>query len=434
MSFKRFGFLLRIILIFAFLLWITNNPGSLILNWLGYEIETTVSFVLFLFFLLFLIGAAISSGWQGLLWVFKQILSVGSHLKKDPNQILAQAFSAIEFGNLKEAQSLAKEAINLNPESALPAIALLKASQLLHDKKTEELAISYLKKFEEFTAMAWYDEIEAALKSKRLDLAKKLISTSVKTHGDQGWFLKQALKVSIATSEWQEALEFLKKSHKKGSFTKEESDQIYGFLWYKLSLEAPLPEGEKLSRMEKSYEYDPTFLENLLNLAILLSTKKDKRAAQTLLEKAWVDRPSWPIAEVYCDLLSKDPQPLTKARQARKLHDLLPDHPVSQLILITYFIQAKLWGEAKRVLALLPKDVPEAYVLRAALVKKEKNNMQDALKYLKKAMQQISYPYKCIKCRKSMEKWEVSCNHCGSFLSATLKHPITYAHCLDALE
>ena len=434
MELKKVGFLLRIVLIFGVILWLTQNPGTLTLSWMGYEIETTVSFVLFLLFTLFLLAAVISSGWQGLVWIFKRILNVGSHFKQDPNSVLAQAFSAIEFGNIKEAQQLAKEAMNLNADSALPAIALLKASQILHDKKTENLAISHLKKFEEFTAMAWYDEIEAALKSKRLDLAKKLISSAAKSHAEQGWFLKQALKVSIATSEWEEALDLLKKSHKKGSFTQDESGQIYGFLWHKMSLAPSISEAEKLSRMEKSYKYDPHFLENLLSFAQVLSTKKDKRAAQTLLETAWIDRPSWPIAELYCELLATGTQPLAKAHQARQLYDLLPDHPVSQLILITYFIQAKLWGEAKRVLALLPKGVPEAYVLKASLAKKEKNNMQDVLTNLKKAMQEISYPYKCGKCRKSLEKWEVSCTHCGSFLSVELKHPITYAHCLQALE
>ncbi|OFW95869.1 MAG: hypothetical protein A2977_03005 [Alphaproteobacteria bacterium RIFCSPLOWO2_01_FULL_45_8] len=434
MLYRTIGFLLRLILIVGFVFWLANNPGTLTLNWLGYEIETTISFVLLLVFLLFILAALISSGWQGLVWIVKQILSVGSHLKTNPHKVLAQAFSAIEFGNLKEAQQLAKEAMNLNPESALPAIALLKASQILHDRKTESLALSHLKQFEEFTAMAWYDEIGAALKSKRLDLAKKLIASSSKAHGDQGWFLKQALKVAIAAADWNEALDLLKQSNKKGSFTQEESNHIYGFLWYQLSLERSLPESEKLSRMETSYKYDPHFLDNLLSFARLLATKKDKRAAQTLLEKAWSDKPSWAIADVYCDLLGTDSQPLSKARQARQLYDLMPDHPVSQLILITYFIQAKLWGEAKRVLALLPKDVPEAYVLKAALTKKEKNNMPDVLTYLKKAMQQISYPYKCTKCRKSMEKWEISCSHCGSFLSVYLKHPITYAQCLDALE
>lgn len=434
MPFKKLGFLIRLVLISALFLWLSYNPGTLTINWLGYEIETTIAFVLFVLFLIVLLSAVISSGWQGLIWLFKQILSVGSHLKSDPHKILAQAFSAIEFGNFKEAQLLAKEAMNLNADSAVPAIALLKASQALHDKKSESLALAHLKKFEEFTAMACYDEIESALKSRRLDLAKKLIASSSKAHTEQAWFFKQALKVSIAAQEWPEALEFLKRAQKKGGITQEEANQIYGFLWYKLSFEKAISEGEKLSRMEKSHKYDSNFLDNLLDLARLLATKKDKRAAQTLLETAWSEHPSWPIAEVYCELLAKSTQPLAKAQQARQLYDLLPDHPVSQLILITYFIQAKLWGEAKRVLALLPKNVPEALVLKAALAKKEKNNVQDVLSYLKKAMQQLSYPYKCQKCRKSLEKWEISCTHCGSFLSVHLKHPITYAHCLAALE
>ena len=434
MSFKIFGWVLRVFIVFGTVLWLNNNPGTLTLNWLGYVVETSVSFIFFLLIALFLIIALLTSGWQGLLWVFKQALNVGSYLKKDPNKILAQSFSAIEFGNLKEAQTLAKEAMNLNPESALPAIALLKAAHLLQNKKMQSLALTHLKKFEEFAPMAFYDEVEDALRNNRTDLAKKIISQASKNYSDEGWFLKQSLKVSIALKEWREALTLLKKSEKKGSFIEKDTHQIYAFLWHKISLGKGLSDSERLDYMEKSYDHDPNFLENLLTLCQLLVQKKDKRAAQNLLEKAWHDNPSWSISEAYCEILSKNPQPLSKARKARKLYDLRPDHPVSQLILIKYFIKAKLWGEAKRVLSLLPKDVPEAHVLKAALSKKEKGNMQDVLKHLKKAMTQISYPYKCTKCRKSMEKWHISCTHCESFLSVYLKHPITYAHCLDALE
>ncbi|UNM06368.1 MAG: hypothetical protein H6925_01190 [Holosporaceae bacterium] len=326
-----------------------------------------------------------------------------------------------------------KQAMNLMPESALPGIALLKASQKAGDKRAQNVALNHLKKFNIFAPMAFYDEVESALKAKDLDTAKKILKQMEKEYRREGWFLKQSLKLNIAANKWQEALLYLDELTKSGGIVRKHANEIYAYIWHNLSKGPKLPTPERLAMMEKAYEYEPLFLDNLTELAKTLFKNKDKRAAQTLLEKAWHDMPAWVIAETYCELMSEN-TPIKRAQKARKLHDLRPDHPVSQLILIRYFIDAKLWGEAKRVLHLIPRNVPEAFVLRAALAKKEKNDISKVIDHLKSAVQKISYPYKCSNCRKSSDKQDAFCKHCGSFLTLYLKHPITYANCADALE
>lgn len=433
MASRNIKYFIFIIAFGCLLAWLALNPGTLSISWLGYEIQTSVTFLFFVVFLVLLLSHILGSGWHGIVWFFKEILSIGSYLKKDPNKILAEAFSAIEFGNYKEAQKLAKQAMNLMPESALPGIALLKSSQKAEDKRAQNVALAHLKKFDSWAPMAFYDEVETALKTKDLDGAKKVLKQMEKEYQHEGWFIKQSLKTSIAAKKWQQALSHLDALVKVGGMVKKDAHQIYAYVWHNLSKAPKLSDAERLAMMEKSYEYGPLFLDNLIDLAKALTQRKDKRAAQTLLEKAWNDMPAWGISEAYCELMSEN-TPLKRAQKARKLYDIRPDHPVSQLILIRYFIDAKLWGEAKRVLHLIPRDVPEAYVLRAALAKKEKNDIEKVIDHLKSAVQKISYPYKCTNCRKSCDSWDVFCKHCGSFLHIYLKHPVTYANCADALE
>ena len=426
-------YMLLTAILFTGFTWLTMNPGTISLSWLGYEIQTSITFLFFVIFLLVAVSHALSSGWQGLLWFFKGILNIGSYLKKDPNKILAEAFSQIEFENYSEAKTLAKQAMNLSPEAALPAIALLKAAQKSGDTRTENVALTHLKKFDSFAPMAFYDEIESALRTQKLDNARKILKQMATEYGDENWFIKQSLKVDVMQHKWESALIALDKLVQKSGINTADANRMYSHIWYNLAQNKKISEPERLSMMEKAYEYDPLHLDNLIDLSRTLIDRKDKRAAQSILEKAWNDFPSWRISEAYCELFS-DNTPIKRAQKARKLYDIRPDHPVSQLILIRYFIDAKLWGEAKRVLHLIPKNVPEAYVLKAALAKKEKGDIEKTIDHMQSAVKQISYPYKCTSCRKSAETQDVMCKHCGSFLTLHLKHPITFANCVDALD
>lgn len=202
--------------------------------------------------------------------------------------------------------------------------------------------------------MAFYDEVENALRTKDLDTAKKILKQMEKEYQSEGWFLKQSLKFDIATKKWQEALLHLDELTKSGGIVKKHANEIYAYIWYNLSKSPKLSTSERLAMMEKAYEYEPLFLDNLTDLAQALLENKDKRAAQTLLEKAWHDMPAWAIAEAYCKLMSEN-TPIKRAQRARKLHDLRPDHPVSQLILIRYFIDAKLWEKPSACYTLFPR-------------------------------------------------------------------------------
>lgn len=308
------------------MVWLSLNPGTLTIDWFGYEVKTSITFLFFLLFLLFLMVALLNTGWHGLVWFVKEILNIGSYLKKDPNHLLAEAFSAIEFGNYKDAQKIARQAMNLMPESALPAIALLKASQKAGDTRSQNVAFGHLKKFQSFAPIAYYDEIENAFQKTDVAHAKKILSQVEKDHSDTPWFLKQSLKLLILTKKWSQALSVLDTLSQKSHLPRTEGDQIYAIIWYELAKMPNVEPAKRLAMMEKAYEYAPLFLDNLIDLAHITLERKDNRAAQTLLESAWNKMPSWRIAQAYCEVLG-DKTPLKRAQRARQLYDIRPDHP-----------------------------------------------------------------------------------------------------------
>jgi uncharacterized membrane-anchored protein len=428
-------FCLRIVLIFLVIFLLVQNPGQIQIDWYNYEVKTSLSFILFVFLILLFVVALFSAGWGGGMWILRKALNLEQPtFKKDADTLVAKALCALEFGNLKEAKKLSFEALKLLPNSALPGICLLKAGQLLKEKKTEQLAFSHLKKFKDFAPLALHGEIEDSIKSGKLGVLKSLTKQASLLYKDEGWLLKQSLKELFLNQSWKDALEALKKAEKKGAYTPEEVAGLQAMIWYQLSKEPGIPEFEIMGRMQNSYDADSSFLPNILSFAPLLKRRKDLRSAKVLLEKAWNESPSWPIAQTYCDLMAEDTKALTRAHKARDLYDLQPEHPVSILILIIYLIQAQLWGEALRYLELIPSKVPEALILKAALAKKERGSIKEALVLLMRAMEKLSLPYKCGSCKSLLAEWNLMCPKCSSFQSVYLKHPITYLNCLSALE
>ncbi len=425
---------LRIILVFLVVFLFVQNPGQIHIDWYSYEVKTSLSFVLFLFLILLFIVALFSTGWEGGVWILRKAINLDPVFKKDGDNLLAKVLCSLEFGNLKEAKKLSFEALKLLPNSALPGICLLKVGQLLKEKKTEQLALSHLKKFKEFAPLALYGEIEDSIKFRKLTVLKALTKQAALLYENEGWFLKQSLKELLLNQSWREALECLKKAEKKGAYIPEEVSELQAVIFYQLSKEPGIPEYEILSRMQNSYDADPSFLPNILSFAPVLKRRKDLRSAKLLLEKAWNELPSWPLAQIYCDLMADDSKALSRAHKARDLYDLQPEHPVSILILIIYLIQAQLWGEAGRYLELIPSKVPEALILKAALAKKERGSIKDALNLLIGAMEKVSLPYKCGTCKSLLAEWSLCCPECSSFQSIYLKHPVTYLNCLGALR
>lgn len=434
MYFKVVLFTLKLIFVFAVLFWLVENPGSILINWQGYEVKTSVSFALFVFLLALFSFALLRSGWDAIVWVFRKIFKVGDLFKKDINKLIAQAFSDLEFENYKSAKTISLELAHLLPESPIPGILMLKTSQATKDKKLEEMAVSHLKKFEEFVPMALYDEMDSAFKANQTLQLERLVQSSFKKFSNEGWFLKHAIRLDLLKHNWEKALDNIQKASKKGVYTVTVLDHLKSVCFYNLALENKKNDKESLEYHEHSYKEDPKFLPNVIEYAQLLYQKKDARAAEILLKKSWEDAPSWELAEVYSSLLSEDDKPISLARKAQELYELLPDHPVSMIMFIIYLVRAHLWAQANRLVGKLPPHVPEYMLLRAALAKKERGSSKESIALLMSAIQSMSTPYKCSNCDKSSDTWALYCPSCQCFDGLYLKNPITYKNCLEALE
>ncbi len=425
----------RFILIFLVGFWFTQNPGHIHVEWLGYQVDTSMAFILLSVVTLIFLMGFVKWGWHGIMCVIRSSLGVHTLSSKANGETsLAQAMCALEFGNYEECKKASLRAMGALPDSPLPALTLLKVAKQLKDKRSQHLALTHLKKFHHYTPIAVYDEIEAALLNQENSKASMLLSAAREKFDDQGWFLKQGVKVAIGAQEWEEALEKLKRAVKKGAFTKEESRKLEAMLFYKLSQQKGNDLEEKLRYLEKAYDRAPAFPPLLLPYAETLLRHKDKRAAKEVLEKAWIHNPLWELADYYCRTFSESPKPLDRVHVMRDLYDLCPEHPVSRLCLIIYCLHAKLWAEAERHIKGLPSDAPEALILKAALVRAQKASEVKVSQYLRAAMEKLSIPFKCDSCKVSLSGWDFYCKNCGAFDSIYLKHPITFENCLKGLD
>ncbi len=434
MYFKIVIFTFKLIFIFGVLFWLVDSPGTVLINWQGYEVKTTVSFVFFVLLVLLFLFALVRSGWDAIVWMIKKIFKLGDLFKKDTDKLIAQAFLDLEFESYKSAKKLSLELSHLLPQSPIPGILMLKTSQATGDKKLEEMALNHLKKFDEFVPMALYEEMDSAFKANQTTQLEKLLQSAAKKFSEEGWFLKNAIRLDLLKHKWEDALVNIEKAAKKGMHTKETLGHLKSVCLYNLALNEDHAVGVRLTYHEESYQEDPLFLPNVLAFARLLKSKKDARAAELLLRKAWEDNPNWEISETYCALLAEDKKPLSIVHKAQELFDLLPDHPVAIIMMIIHLIQARLWAEAHRLIGQLPPHTPEAILLNAALAKQERGDAKGSLDLLISAIQHMSSPYKCSNCYKAADTWHLSCPSCHCFDSLYMKHSITYKNCLEALE
>ena len=157
--FKFLTFILILTLISVSAVWFIENDGSIVVEWMGYRIQTSVMFTVFsivvLFFLLFVILQVLSA----IKNAPKNYQKSVKDKKKEKGLIaLTEGFAAIAAGDVKQAKKLTKQAVGCLGNAPVTKLLAAQSAQLegnfgeakvhysamLENKETEMIAIKGL--------------------------------------------------------------------------------------------------------------------------------------------------------------------------------------------------------------------------------------------------------------------------------------------------
>ena len=378
-------FLAKLMILGLAILLLVQNPGTIIVNWLGWRISTTLGVFLTTLLIFTVVLGLLMSGWEGIRNFIKILMSSHSARKRQKGrEALREAFTALEIGANTNALTFAQKAFEFLPDNNFVGLVLLKAGIATNNRLAIKQGTDIILKVPGLAPIPVYHDILDCIRNNQWDKAEGHIIDAVRQYPNQPIFLKFNLLKEVHMHQWEEAQDILDTLIGEKIYTKSYAKQIEGHLVMQRALKSLLPATKTLDFLKKAYQLNPD--PRIASVyATALAQEDDHKQARKVLEATWKKDPTWAVARLYCELEPTD-KTLAQARHASTLHKLVPGTP-GRLVAIIYMLRARLWGEARDRLEKLNGATPIKEIFLMALQRHNKQEHDKLCAHFKKALE-----------------------------------------------
>lgn len=324
-------FLLVAALAFA-AVWLADNPGTLLLDWQGYRIES--SFVALLFASLFAgfgLSGVIYSVWRGYGWIRR---AGGPSVPRYQRGLtaLAQGMTAIAAGDARAALSHAARADVLLGPGPLSQLMRAQAAQLAGDEAAAGAHFTAMAAQKGGEFMGVRGMLGHALRTGDAAAAQALAARAQQLQPKSPWVNRTRFDVHCAAGEWAQARETLETARKARLISGPDYRRRRGVLALAQALEArQAGTSGALALALEAVKYAPGLAPASVLAAELLAAGGGVRRAGRLLEAAWAHGPHPELAAAYAALAANETATQRRVRFGKLLR-ANPDHPETRIL------------------------------------------------------------------------------------------------------
>lgn len=409
--------------------WIAQQPGILIIKWLGYEIDTSIGF-------LFVILVMLAGILYLLIWLCYALVltphrirkAQANERRKNGYKALTKGMVALAAGDAVEAQRHAQKATLLMNDPPLTLLLTAQAAQLSGDEKAAAKYFQLMLDNPESAFLGYRGLLMQALRQKNYKVALDYTRKALKTHPKADWLTQTQFELETKLGEWVAAAASLQLLQKNKKLPQSQLERFEGLLLAETARRSFAEQPElAVEKAQAALKYIPHFIPALiLEVKGLLQADKKKPAIK-LIEKQWqtVQHPT--LLKLYKQAL----QDQSIEEQLKRLEKLTPSsNPLSSdilLVLAEASIQAKAWPQARQYLQQIMQNghkTAKACRLMAELEEGENQNYRAAMQWLTQASEASEEAcWICQTCQTHYPEWQACCNHCQELDQLVWSYP-----------
>ena len=398
--------------------WFSNNKGKVVIEWFGWQIITSPSFLIFsavfIFFLIYIVLSLILS-----LYNIPKIALLKLEKRKKSKSVVAlnEGIIASFYGNKKEVLknlNIAKKSLH-----DTPLLILLELQNSLY-KGEQNHTFTLLNKMLEIKVLkplAIKSLIAYSIKNKDQNLFNNMLNKSLDRVIDLSWIQKDIFKFCIQNNNWNDLSNYLEKKISASSKTNKE---LLSITYFQTALRHYyLKETNNAKKFLRKAIQLNNFFPPFMELYCKLNLAKNQNQLIKILKKYWLINPN-PNIEQCLENSFTDKNALSKLKIISKI--LVKNNHLyyKYLILGKLKYKAKIWGSSKSDLkkSISFKPSKEAYLFLYKIEKqlKRNENLTQELKSLYDKSTNDIY-WKCSVCKLNYNNWYSFCNSCNSFNS-----------------
>lgn len=428
-------FFVKLAILVAVAVWIADQPGTAVIQWYGYRIETSVG-ILILAVLAVAVLAAVAYRFWGRLLRLPGALGEGLNNRRlrKGYQALTQGMVSVAAGEPDEARRHARKADKLLDEPPLTMLLSAQAAQLNGDEDAARRYFERMLENEETVFLGLRGLLRQAEREGDLQGALDYARRAYEIRPQTPWVLNGLFELSLKTGHLERALEAVEEMRKRGLLDRADSRRRRAVVLTELARWALADERDAFARdySKEAFELAPGLVPAALVRGQVLVEDDRGRAAARAVEKTWAEQPHPDLVELY--LRARPPKSaIDRFNRVKKLASRHPGHRESELALGRAALEAELWGEARRRLMAADGATPSEEVCRllAELEERENDDRDAARAWLRRATEAPADPgWICGACGAVATEWHATCSHCGAFDRFDWRTP---ARVLDAV-
>jgi len=416
---KIIGFLLRLVLAVALVVWLADRPGTAQIVWRDYQIDTSAA-VLGVMVLAFAYAVLILHRLWRLVWDGPRFWKLRHKIKKmeEGQSELAKGLAAVAAGQAVQAGKHALKARQSLGSTPVVALIQAQAAQLAGDEKMAKSLFESLTLQEETAVLGYRGLIMSALRAGDFEEASRAAARLAQTNADVPWLQLIQFEIGARKQNWPLAEEALAKARKAKALPPAKANRNEAALLLaktKCALrEARL--SDALEFAEKAHKLMPQWLPASLLLAEALIETKHSRTARRTIERAFALEPQEQLLALAARLEDK---PIDAYKLAEKLAQGGKEATARFIGLAEAALRAHLWGEARHALMSVVERggaTRRVYELLARIERGGSHNEAAAVAWLDEAFNAPGDPaWVCAACGAAHEAWDATCPACGAF-------------------
>lgn len=400
-------------------LWFVENDGSIVVEWMGYRIQTSVMFAI-LFIIITIVTCTLFL--QIILWLKSAPKRYRKSLKdKKLNRgltALTQGFAAIAAGDIKQARTLTSRATHDLDNMPITKLLAAQTAQLEGNRELTKEHYTSMLSNKETEIIAIKGLLLEAKQDNDISKALFLAEKAYALRPDSDWVILILLELSKKLKRWQTAEDMTRKALKYKLITRENYNRTIGllsFAKYKEQFRAGSNSSE--DDIKSAYKLAPEFIPVVIAYVDTLVMQDKMRKAIKILENLWCKSPHPDIASAYMEIYT-DIDDEENIEKAKRLLQLANGHPEGHIIIASTLLKAGQFGNARHHLktALSFGETKTICHLMAELENKERAKHEIIHYWQERANHANDLSiWKCRSCNNKSHKWTTNCTSCTGF-------------------
>ncbi|MFZ1107920.1 MAG: heme biosynthesis HemY N-terminal domain-containing protein [Rhodomicrobium sp.] len=362
---RLIAYLVVIVLATTGLSWIADRPGTLTVEWLGYDIRTSVFIATIVLAVAF--AALALTGWLGILTVLapkRFIRRMDQRRKRIGQEAVRRGIFAAGAGDkitALKAGALAKRTV---PDEPLALLLEAQSAQLNEDPIASRQAFERMLDKPEMTELGLRGLYIEAKKANQIEAAKQFAERALTANPALSWSSSALFEMQCREGDWRAALKTLQIAKQNRHLGKSEADRRRALLLTQLAVEQEdSQQGKALAYALEAVELSPSLVPAATVAGRILTSQGQASKATKILTQAWRTTQHPEIALIYAHARRGD-SPRDRLSRVKSLVSAGPQSIEGAVAVAVAAIEAKDWKAARLALEPYLANNPPARICR----------------------------------------------------------------------